>query len=323
LQALQTVAHVRMRTQPGIGDSSRDGSGPRVADVHFSFAVKELHPPASACDRHPYCSMMAVRGAFMPIIVTLAILLAGLVLVFSVAWFWQLRTENAGMVDPVWAATLGAAALFIAAAGTGEVRNRAFVAVAGAAWGARLGWHLWRRNHGKPEDPRYHAFRERWGDKAARNMFWFFQLQALISMLLAIAFLVPAYARDAAKPMHIAAAIAIWIIAVVGEARADRQLKRFAADPAHRGKVCRDGLWRYSRHPNYFFECVHWVAYLILSIGLPFGWTTLAPPLLMAWLLVKVSGIPLLEARLAQTRDGYRDYMRTTSVLIPWPPKRA
>jgi cyclopropane-fatty-acyl-phospholipid synthase len=115
----------------------------------------------------------------------------------------------------------------------------------------------------------------------------------------------------------------VWLIAVAGEALADRQLKRFAADPAHRGKVCRVGLWRYSRHPNYFFECVHWLAYAVLSIGMPWAWLTLAPPLLMAWLLLKVSGIPILEARLADTRDGYRDYMRTTSVLIPWPPKRA
>ncbi|BAN26989.1 DUF1295 domain-containing protein [Caballeronia insecticola] len=258
----------------------------------------------------------------MPVIFTLFIVVAGLVLVFSVVWLWQLRTQNAGMVDPVWAATLGALALFIGACGTGAALNRVCVAAGGALWGARLALHLWRRNHGKLEDPRYHAFRERWGTHAARNMFWFFQLQAVISMLLAVAFLVPAYAQESASAMNVAAAIAIWIAAVSGEAVADRQLKHFAANPAHRGQVCRDGLWRYSRHPNYFFECVHWVAYTVLSIGLPWAWATLAPPLLMAWLLLKVSGIPILEARLADTRDGYRDYMRTTSVLIPWPPKR-
>ncbi|MDR5822854.1 DUF1295 domain-containing protein [Caballeronia sp. LZ043] len=259
----------------------------------------------------------------MPFIVTLVIVVAGLVLVFAAAWLQQLRTENAGMVDPVWAATLGIVALFIAASATGAPLNRACVALGGLLWGGRLALHLWRRNHGKPEDPRYHAFRERWGKRAARNMFWFFQLQAVISMLLAAAFFVPAYAVEPASAGNIVAAIAIWIVAVTGEAVADRQLKRFAADPAHRGKVCQEGLWRYSRHPNYFFECVHWLAYTALSIGLPWAWVTLAPPVLMAWLLLKVSGIPILEARLAATRDGYRDYMRTTSVLVPWPPKRA
>ncbi|WP_321797241.1 DUF1295 domain-containing protein [Caballeronia sp. J97] len=255
----------------------------------------------------------------MPVVVTLVIVVIGFVLVFFVAWLWQLRTENAGMVDPVWAASLGAAALFIGACATGATVNRACVAAGGALWGARLAWHLWRRNHGKPEDRRYRAFRERWGEHAARNMLGFFQLQAFISMLLAIAFFVPAYVRDAASPLCIAGFVVIWLIAVAGEAAADRQLKRFVADPAHRGKTCRDGWWRYSRHPNYFFECVHWVAYAVLSIDTPWAWATLAPPVLMAWLLLKVSGIPILEAHLAATRDGYRDYMRTTSALIPWP----
>jgi steroid 5-alpha reductase family enzyme len=259
----------------------------------------------------------------MPFHTTLAIVVVGLVLVFAGAWLWQLRTQNAGMVDPVWAASLGAVALVIAACAPGAPVNRAFVAIGGALWGFRLARHLWMRNHGKPEDPRYHAFRESWGASASTKMFWFFQLQAVISMLLAIAFFVPAYATDAAHPFAIAAGVVVWIVAVAGEGIADRQLKRFAANPAHRGKVCRDGLWRYSRHPNYFFECVHWLAYTVLSLGLPWGWLTLAPPVLMAWLLLKVSGIPLLEARMADTRDGYRDYMRTTSALVPWPPKRA
>jgi steroid 5-alpha reductase family enzyme len=259
----------------------------------------------------------------MPFSITLCIVVVGLVLVFFAAWLWQLRTDNAGMVDPVWAASLGGVALVVALCGTGAPVNRVFVAVGGALWGLRLARHLWMRNHGKPEDPRYRAFREQWGADASRKMFWFFELQAAVSMLLAIAFFVPAYSSDAARPLNIGAGVLVWLIAVAGEGVADRQLKRFAANPAHRGKVCRDGLWRYSRHPNYFFECVHWLAYAALSIGLPWGWLTLLPPVMMAWLLLKVSGIPLLEARMADTRDGYRDYMRTTSPLIPWPPKRA
>ena len=116
-------------------------------------------------------------------------------------------------------------------------------------------------------------------------------------------------------------AVVVWIVSVVGEGIADRQLKRFTQDPANHTAVCRVGLWRYSRHPNYFFECVHWLAYIALSIGTPWGWFTLLPPVLMAFLLLKLSGIPLLEESMAKRRAGYADYMRTTSALIPWPPR--
>jgi steroid 5-alpha reductase family enzyme len=108
---------------------------------------------------------------------------------------------------------------------------------------------------------------------------------------------------------------------LLGEGIADRQMERFRAAAANRGQVCRDGLWRYSRHPNYFFECVHWCAYVPLALGAPFGWVSLGAPLLMAWLLIRLSGVPLMEAEMARRKPGYADYLRTTSMLIPWPPK--
>jgi steroid 5-alpha reductase family enzyme len=181
---------------------------------------------------------------------------------------------------------------------------------------------LWRRNAGKREDPRYHRFREQWGAAAGRKMFWFIEFQTVISMVLSLAFAVPAW--RAAKPSvaWVAIAVAIWLASVTGETVADSQLRRFVADPANQGKVCRVGLWRYSRHPNYFFECLHWVAYIALSIGSPWAWLTLLPPVLMAWLLMKLSGVPMLEAHLVHSRPGYAEYMRETSALIPWPPRR-
>lgn len=244
-----------------------------------------------------------------------------LVLVFIMVWAWQLNTENAGMVDPVWAYSLGGLAVLYAVLGTGQPLSRFLSASFGLLWGLRLGTHLWRRNYGKPEDARYRRLREEWGAAAKRKLFWFFQLQAVVSMLLSIAFLVPSYRESAPAYGWAAAAVAIWVAAVAGEALADRQLRRFKAEPANHGAVCRVGLWRYSRHPNYFFECVHWVAYLALSVGSPWGWLTLAPPLLMAWLLLKLSGLPLTEAQAARTRPGYAEYQRTTSALIPWPPR--
>ncbi|WP_175773215.1 DUF1295 domain-containing protein [Paraburkholderia phenazinium] len=259
----------------------------------------------------------------MPAAVVALFAFVGLILAFTTVWIVQLRSRNAGMIDPVWAATLGGVAVLAAGFGTGAGLNRTLVALGGGLWGLRLARHLWRRNHGQPEDARYRQFRLQWGDAASRNLFWLFQLQALISMALSVAFFVPAYSAAAPSRFELAAAVAIWFAAVAGEAAADSQLKRFLADPGRRGQVCRAGWWRYSRHPNYFFECLHWFAYTVLAIGMPCGALTLLPPFLMAWLLLKVSGLPLLEAHLVDTRPGYRDYMRTTSALIPWPPARA
>jgi steroid 5-alpha reductase family enzyme len=249
------------------------------------------------------------------------IALIGLVVIFSTVWAWQLRTENAGMIDPVWAYSLGLVAVLYAVLGTGDPLSRALIALGGLVWGVRLGTHLWTRNAGKPEDARYRRFREQWGDKSASEMFWFFQLQVVISMLLSIAFLVPAYRSTRPASGWIALALVVWLASVAGESIADRQLQRFKAEPANRDAVCRVGLWHYSRHPNYLFECVHWLAYVALSIGTPWAWFTLLPPLLMAFLLMKLSGIPLLEESMAKRRPGYADYMRTTSALIPWPPR--
>ncbi|SDR42138.1 Steroid 5-alpha reductase family enzyme [Paraburkholderia fungorum] len=249
------------------------------------------------------------------------IALVALVVIFSATWAWQLKTENAGMVDPIWAYSLGLVAVLYAVLGTGDPSSRALTAIGGLVWGMRLGTHLWKRNFGKPEDARYHRFREQWGAQAASKMFWFFQLQVVISMLLSIAFLVPSYRTTPVSGSWMVLAVALWTASVAGEAIADRQLRRFKSDPANRETVCRAGLWRYSRHPNYFFECVHWLAYIALSVGTPWGWFTLLPPLLMAFLLLKLSGIPLLEESMAKRRPGYADYMRTTSALIPWPPR--
>lgn len=239
------------------------------------------------------------------------------------AWLLQLRTHNAGLVDPIWAFTLGALAPVYAALGPAGAATRSALALMGGLWGLRLGVHLWRRNAGKPEDWRYAQFRARWGDRADRNLFWFFQFQNLFTLALsASAFLPAAFRAGDPPPDAFAAAALVWIVAVAGEGLADRQMERFRANPANRGGVCRDGLWRYSRHPNYFFECVHWLAYAPLSYGAPWGWVSLAAPAIMALLLLRLSGVPLLEQEMARRKPGYAEYMRTTPVLVPWPPRR-
>ncbi len=115
---------------------------------------------------------------------------------------------------------------------------------------------------------------------------------------------------------------AIWLIAVIGESTADYQLKKFKADPANKGKICDRGLWYYSRHPNYFFEWLIWVAYFLFAAGAPGGWITIYCPLLMLLFLTKITGIPPTEAQSLKSRgDAYRDYQRRTSAFVPWFPR--
>ena len=238
------------------------------------------------------------------------------------AWLLQLRTRNAGLVDAIWAYTLGGLAVFYAAIGPAPEGTRMLLALMGGLWGVRLGWHLWARNAGKPEDFRYAKFRAEWGTRADLNMFWFFQFQNVFTLALsACAFLPVAFRTDAPPEAALVAAVAIWLLAVAGEGLADRQMEAFRHNPVNKGRVCREGLWRYSRHPNYFFECVHWLAYVPLAWGAPWGWVAIAAPVVMAALLMKLSGVPLLEAEMMKRKPAYAEYARTTNALVPWFPK--
>jgi steroid 5-alpha reductase family enzyme len=240
------------------------------------------------------------------------------------AWAFQLRTRNAAVVDAVWALALGSIAVEYAVLGSAPAEVRLALGAMGGLWGLRLGMHLWRRNAGRPEDFRYARFRQRWGAQANRNLFWFFQFQNVFTLALsAAAFMPVAFRADAPSNVAIAIAVMVWLAAVLGEDAADRQMETFRANPMNRGRVCREGLWRYSRHPNYFFECLHWLAYVPLALGAAWGWASFVAPLVMAALLMKLSGVPLLEEEMAKRKPGYADYMRTTSMLIPWPPRGA
>lgn len=239
----------------------------------------------------------------------------------GVAWARQQRTRNAGIVDVVWSFSLGAAAMLIAATGDGALLPRVLVGVLGGAWGLRLGVHLLRRVHGEPEDGRYAALRERWGD-APLKWLALFQFQALLVALFALPFVAVAANGVAAMNAWFVAGIAVWLGSVAGEAVADRQLARFRADPANRGTTCRAGLWRYSRHPNYFFEWLHWFAYVLLAVGSPVAWLAWAGPIVMFVFLRWVSGIPWTEQQALRTRgEDYARYQRSTPMLFPWFPK--
>jgi steroid 5-alpha reductase family enzyme len=248
----------------------------------------------------------------------------GAALVMAALWAVQLRTRDASAVDVAWAALLGVLALFYAAVGDGDPQRRLIVAVLTTLWSFRLaGYLLVNRVIGKPEDGRYQALRASWGKNAPRNFFLFYQAQAAFDAIFSVPFLLVAFHRAPGLAWTDWAGAAVIAIAIAGESVADRQLARFRADPANRGTTCRAGLWQYSRHPNYFFEWLHWWAYPLLAAGSPWWWVTLLGPAFMLYLLFKVTGIPATEAQALRTRRDYADYQRTTSAFVPWFPRRA
>jgi len=239
----------------------------------------------------------------------------------ALGWRWQRRRANAGIVDVIWSFGVGGAALVVAVTGTGAPLPRVLLAVLGGVWGLRLGLHLWHRVRGEAEDGRYANLRRRWGDDQ-RKWFAMFQFQALLVMLFSLPFLAVAANPVAGWNAWFVAGVAVWLACVAGESVADRQLAKFRADPANRGRTCRAGLWRYSRHPNYFFEWLHWFAYVLLAIGSPIAWLAWSGPLVMYAFLRWISGIPYTEAQALRTRgDDYADYQRSTPMLFPWFPR--
>jgi len=243
-------------------------------------------------------------------------------LVMLFFWIVQTKTRNAGIVDIAWSFGTGLCGVALAFFADGDIGRRWVVGSIATCWSLRLGLHLFRRLTREDEDGRYTHLRTKWGDRASRKLFYFFQLQAFWAVLFALPMW--AAATNGAvglRPVDFVG-IAIAVVALFGESVADAQLARFRASPANAGKVCRFGLWRLSRHPNYFFEWTHWFAYACLGSFGPHWWIALAGPIVMLYFLLRVTGIPPTEARAIESRgDAYRDYQRTTSAFFAWFPK--
>jgi steroid 5-alpha reductase family enzyme len=236
----------------------------------------------------------------------------------------QRFTRNAGVVDVGWAAGVGGLAVYYALMADGDETRRILLACMAGAWSLRLALYLLRdRVIGRPEDGRYIMLKNQWGPRAGPYLFGFFQMQAFWAVLFAIPFLPVAFHRAEGLTLFDMAGLAVFLIALAGETVADLQLARFRDRPENKGRTCRTGLWKYSRHPNYFFEWIHWFAYPLMALPSQGFWIALSGPVVMLLFLWKITGIPYTEKQALLSRgEDYRRYQASTSPFIPWFPRK-
>ena len=239
-------------------------------------------------------------------------------------WAICVRINNYGYLDAIWSLSVAMLAPFYAAAASGDPERRIAFAAVGTLWSLRLGLYVLIRvtRHHPREDARYRTLREKW--HGPWRFLAFFELQALIAVLFSTPFLLASVnMRSGLQGVEIFGLL-LAVAATAGESLADWQAQRFKRDPRNRQSVVNVGLWRYSRHPNYFFESLVWFGFFIAALGSPWGWLTAVCPFLMLYILLKVTGIPLTEKHSLESRgEAYREYQRTTSRFIPWFKKTA
>ena len=246
------------------------------------------------------------------------------VALFVVTWAVGLRIGDISIVDPVWGPAFVVVALIAALVGEGDLARRVLLLVLVAAWGLRLGWHLTRRKLGdRTEDRRYAAIRERRGASfPLYSLVVVFGSQALLVLIVSLPVQVAA-TRDESLGVAVLAGVLLFLLGLSFEAIGDEQLRRFKTDPRNHGQVMDRGLWRYTRHPNYFGDaCVWWGLWLVAFVAAPGAlWWTAIGPLVMTGFLVAGTGKKLLESDIGERRPAYADYVRRTSGFVPLPPR--
>ncbi len=248
--------------------------------------------------------------------------------IMALAWRVQQVTGNSGWIDTFWSFGLGAVAVTLTLWPLGQElwpsNRQIFVASLASLWSLRLGWHLLLRTAAMDDDPRYRKLMDEWGANAVKNLFWQLQIQAAVALLLVVAIILAAHnPAENIRALDVAAGL-LLAIGIGGEALSDFQLRRFKASQENKGQICNVGLWRLSRHPNYFFDWLCWLSYPLLAIDFsgahPFGFLALLAPICMYWILVHVSGIPPLEQHMLRTREAtFREYQARTNAFFPWP----
>ena len=259
--------------------------------------------------------------------------LAGLALVSALAilalmvavWLLSVAVRDASIVDSVWSLGFVVVAVVALVAGPGLLERRLLVFALVAIWGVRLSLHITRRNWGRGEDYRYQAFRARWGQRFWWvSLFTVFLLQGVIMFVVSLPIqAVGAGETPASLGWLDALGALVWVVGFAFETVGDAQLARFKADPSNHGRVMDRGLWRYTRHPNYFGDSTLWWGIGLIALATPFGPVALLGPAVMTYMLVRVSGVAMLERTIAERRPGYAEYVRRTSGFFPLPPRRA
>jgi steroid 5-alpha reductase family enzyme len=238
----------------------------------------------------------------------------------SILWVVYLYSRNAGVVDIGWALGFVLTSWAYFFLGEGDLLKRLTITILATVWALRLAWQFYHRFVLAKEDPRYEEIRRSWGNQYLDFKFlMMFIFQGVLVVFLSLPFLIVcSLGIPNWHPVEIVA-ILLWVLGVGGETVADIQLTNFKKNSENQKKVCQEGLWRYSRHPNYFFEFVVWVSFFLFALGTPGGWLSVISPGLMLCLLLKISGIPLTEAEALRSKGAeYEEYMRKTSPFIPW-----
>ncbi|MES2827346.1 MAG: DUF1295 domain-containing protein [Bacteroidota bacterium] len=255
-----------------------------------------------------------------PFIVIL-ICLAACCLIMAGVWVWAKRITNAGVVDVFWALNFPVVAVLIYFLADGFEARKLLICAMVVIAGTRLGLHLGRRviGHLNEEEGRYKQLRKEWAPNENFKFFTFFQFQGISNVVLSAPFFLIAFNKNPQLNLLEYIAVGIWLVAVVGEAVADWQLDLFKKDPKNKGEVCDLGLWNYSRHPNYFFQSLMWIAYFLFAVTAPLGWIAIVSPAIILYLLFNVTGIPATEEQALRSKgDKYRKYQETTSAFVPW-----
>lgn len=240
----------------------------------------------------------------------------------SVWFLFALKLRRNDVADIAWGTGFSVLALVGQFSAT-ATSSRGFI-VTGLVfiWGLRLSLHIGLRNRGKPEDPRYRKWREEWGPHAtARAYFQIFLLQGLLIVVILMPVTHILAHQNGALTWFDAIGVIVWLIGFVFEAIGDLQLARFKRDAGNRGRVITSGLWRFTRHPNYFGEVTLWWGVWLTACSVPGGWETVFGPATITALILFVSGIPLLEKKY-EGDVRFEDYKRRTSAFLPLPPKR-
>lgn len=253
--------------------------------------------------------------------------LAGYGVVFvlmTLVWIISVMITNVGIIDIIWGFGFVCLAWTYYFLTDGDPQRKLLITILVTLWGMRLTLYLGRRNIGKPEDYRYQKFREKYGKDSYwwKSFFQAFMLQGTLQVIIVAPVLISQYSTEPSglTVLDIIGAL-VWGVGFIFESVGDWQLTQFKSNPNNKGKVLNTGLWKYTRHPNYFGNATMWWGFFIIALSVPFGFLSFFGPLIMTFFLLRVSGVALLEKSLKKNKPEYAEYIRCTSSFFPMPPK--